>query len=119
MLAVHVAGAEHFWIAECIGRHPATRDRDAEFKYTATSANEPLTRLAKVSEETREVLGRLSAEQLDSSFMKDEHLVPVRWAILHVIYHYALHLGHMQLSYQLWNNGKASSSPRWFNRLPR
>jgi len=28
VLAAHVAGAEHFWIAEVIGGRPATRDRD-------------------------------------------------------------------------------------------
>jgi hypothetical protein len=26
----------------------------------------------------------------------------VRWCILHVIEHYAQHLGHMQLTRQLW-----------------
>lgn len=31
VLAAHVAGAEHFWIAEVIGGRPATRDQSAEF----------------------------------------------------------------------------------------
>jgi hypothetical protein len=31
VLAAHIAGAEHFWIAEVIGGRPPTRDRDAEF----------------------------------------------------------------------------------------
>lgn len=119
VLAVHVAGAERFWIAECIGRYPQTRDRDAEFRYIATSAEEPLARLRRVGEETQEVLGALKPEQLDDSFMKDDHAVAVRWAIHHVIYHYSLHIGHMQLTYQLWNKGKATSSPRWFDRLPK
>ena len=118
-LAVHVAGAEHFWIAECIGRYPPTRDRDAEFRYVATSAEEPLARLRKVGEETQAVLEKLTAEELESSFMKDDHAVPVRWAIHHIIYHSGLHIGHMQLTYQLWADGKATSSPRWFDRLPK
>lgn len=29
VLATHVAGAEHFWIAEVIGQRPPTRDRAA------------------------------------------------------------------------------------------
>jgi len=119
VLAVHVAGAEHFWIAECIGRYPPTRDRDAEFRYVATSAEEPLARLRKVGEETQAVLEKLTAEELESSFMKDDHAVPVRWAIHHIIYHSGLHIGHMQLTYQLWADGKATSSPRWFDRLPK
>ena len=31
IMATHVAGAEHFWIAEVIGQYPPTRNRDAEF----------------------------------------------------------------------------------------
>ena len=116
---MHVAGAEHFWIAECIGRYPPTRDRDAEFRYVATSAEEPLARLGSVGEETHAVLEKLTAEELESSFMKDDHAVPVRWAIHHIIYHSGLHIGHMQLTYQLWADGKATSSPRWFDRLPK
>jgi len=119
VLAVHVAGAEHFWIAEGIGRYPPTRDRDAEFRYVAISAEEPLARLRNVGEETQAVLEKLTAEELESSFIKDDHAVPVRWAIHHIIYHSGLHIGHMQLTYQLWADGKATSSPRWFDRLPK
>ena len=40
VLAAHVAGAEHFWIAEVVGRRPTTRDRDAEFGTVAADAAE-------------------------------------------------------------------------------
>jgi uncharacterized damage-inducible protein DinB len=119
VLAVHVAGAEHFWIAECIGRYPATRVRDNEFKYVATSPDEALARLRKTGEETQAVLEKLTTDELESTFMKDDHGVPARWAIHHIIYHSGLHIGHMQLTYQLWNKGKAAQSPRWFDRLPK
>lgn len=119
VLAVHVAGAEHFWIAENIGAHPHTRVREDEFKYVAASSAEPLERLGKVGEETRSVMQKLTAEQLEISFMKDDKAIPFRWAIHHVIFHTSLHIGHMQLTYQLWNNGKAAISPRWFDRLPK
>lgn len=118
VLAVHTAGAEHFWIAENIGRHPTTRVRELEFSYIATSADEALERLAREADLTRQVLSSLSEADLESSFMKDDHAISVRWAIHHVIFHYSLHIGHMQLTYQLWNNGKASDSPRWYDRLP-
>lgn len=119
VLAVHVAGAEHYWIAECIGAYPHTRVRDEEFTYVAKSPDEALERLLKVGEETKAVLEKLTAEQLESSLMKDDMAVPVRWAIHHVIFHSSLHIGHMQLTYQLWNKGKATISPRWFDRLPK
>ncbi len=107
VLAVHVAGAEHFWIAECIGKLPRTRNRPSEFSFVSTSTEEPLARLAKLAAETQEVLSKLTPAELDASFMKDDHAVLVRWAILHVISHYSLHIGHMELTYQLWNKGKA------------
>lgn len=119
VLAVHVAGSEHGWIAETVGAYPPTRVRDDEFKYVATSAKEPLERLAAVAKETEAVLGNLTQEQLDGVIMKDDHAVPMRWIIHHMIYHYSLHIGHMQLTYQMWNKGIAAESPRWFHRLPK
>jgi hypothetical protein len=119
VLAVHVAGSEHFWFAENIGQAPPTRKRDAEFSYVASSPADALERLGVVAIETHDVLSKLTAPELDSSFMKDDHAVGVRWVIHHVIYHYSLHIGHMQLTYQLWNKGKASNSPRWYHRLAR
>lgn len=109
VLAVHIAGSEHFWIAECIGHYPRTRVRDEEFAYVAASPADALARLAKTAAESRAVLEPLTAEQLAGSFLRDDHPVAVRWAIVHTIKHISLHIGHMQLTYQLWNKGKAFS----------
>ncbi|MGD2049341.1 MAG: DUF664 domain-containing protein, partial [Chloroflexota bacterium] len=59
----------------------------------------------------------LSATDLDEDRQVEGRQVSVRWAILHVIDHTALHLGQMQLTYQLWHNGQAADTPRWFQRL--
>jgi len=48
-----------------------------------------------------------------------DRMVSVRWGILHVIDHTSLHLGHMQMTYQLWTGGKAVHSPLWTERLPK
>jgi hypothetical protein len=112
VLAVHIAGSEHGWVAESIGGQPHTRLRDAEFAYVTTDAAEPLQRLNAVAAETKTVLENLTADQLSGSFSRDDHQVEVRWAILHVIQHYSLHIGHMELTYQLWNGGKAFQSNR-------
>jgi uncharacterized damage-inducible protein DinB len=109
VLAVHIAGSEHFWIAECIGQYAHTRVRAEEFAYVASSATDALARLDKTAEETRSVLGKLTPEQLEGTFLRDDHPVSVRWAIVHTIKHISLHIGHMQLTYQLWNKGKAFS----------
>ena len=119
VLAVHLAGAEHFWIAEVVGEMPATRNRPAEFLTEVASVEPLLTRLTEVGEETGRILPALTESQLNQTRLIHgrPEAVSTRWAILHVIDHTALHLGHMQITAQLWGNGKAMPSPRWFQRV--
>ncbi|MDO9131242.1 MAG: DinB family protein [Anaerolineales bacterium] len=117
ILATHIAGAEHFWIAEVVGGRPATRDRDAEFATVATFSAEIIQLLEKTAQETREVFSTLSESELNGTRQAKGRTVPVRWCILHVIDHTSLHLGHMQITYQLWAGGKSIPSPLWFERL--
>lgn len=117
VLATHVAGAEHFWIGEVLGGHPASRDREAEFTTQAADSSELAALLEKVGAETREVLSTVKEADLEGVRHARGRSIPVRWCILHVIDHTALHLGHMQLTYQLWRRGQSGPSPRWFERL--
>jgi uncharacterized damage-inducible protein DinB len=118
VLAVHIAGAEHFWIGEVVGSLPASRDRDAEFATTAEDAADLVHLLEATGAETRQVFGRLKPSDLDGKREARGRTVAVRWCILHVIDHTALRLGHMQLTYQLWQGGKGIASPFWYERLP-
>lgn len=118
VLATHVAGAIHFWIAEVVGGQPPTRDREAEFRVEASSASELCEMLAKAGAEAREVFAALEPADLAGVREIKGRTVPVRWGIIHVIDHTALHLGHMQLTYQLWRGGPGTQAPRWFERLP-
>jgi uncharacterized damage-inducible protein DinB len=119
VLAAHVAGAEHFWIAEVVGGRPPTRDRDAEFVIQAADAAEMNRLLEATAAETREVFSALSPADLDDVRKVRGRTVSVRWSILHVIDHTALHLGHMQITYQLWAGGQSKPSPLWFDRLKK
>ncbi len=118
VLAAHIAGAEHFWIAEVIGGRPTTRDRDAEFVVQVADAAELVRRLEASGTETRAVFSALTVADLDSTREARGRTVNVRWGILHVIDHTALHLGHMQITYQLWRGGQGKPSPFWHERLP-
>ena len=125
VLAAHIAGAEHFWIAEVVGGHPPTRDRDAEFTTQANDASELVHLLEDTGAETREVFATLteadpsspSGQSLDGTREARGRTIPVRWCILHIIDHTALHLGHVQITYQLWMGGQSNPSPFWFERL--
>jgi uncharacterized damage-inducible protein DinB len=117
VLASHIAGAERFWISEVVGGLPPVRDRDAEFEVEVSSASELLHVLEEVGESTRRVFEGLREDDLGAARHVRGRDVPVRWGIVHVIDHTALHLGHMQLTYQLWIGGKTAPSPRWYERL--
>lgn len=117
VLATHIAGAEHFWITEVVGGAPPSRDRDAEFLARAVDSADIESLLESTGEQSVEVLAQLSPEDLEGTRQARGRTVPVRWCILHVIDHHALHLGQMQLTYQLWAGGKGIPSPRWFERL--
>ena len=99
VLAAHVAGAEHFWIGEVIGKLPPTRDRAAEFEVAVADTAVLLDRLDAVGKQTRTVLTQLTAADLESTRQVRDKTVPARWGILHVIDHTALHLGHMQITH--------------------
>jgi hypothetical protein len=110
VLAVHTAGAEHFWIGEVIGGMPPTRDRDAEFRSEILDVREIVKQLDVVGVETRNVMEWLTPANLEETRFARGKVIPVRWIILHIIDHSALHLGHMQLTYQLWMRGRAAKS---------
>lgn len=105
VMASHVAGAEHFWIAEVIGQQPATRVRDEEFVTVVDDPAPLLEKLRRVGAETREVLASLTAADLEETREGWGRIITVRWGLIHVIDHTALHLGHMQITYQLWQGG--------------
>ncbi len=119
VLVTHIAGAEHFWVGEAIGGRPPTRNRDLEFLTQANNADTLIEKIQAVEAETRSVLVSLKAEDLSSTRLVRGKTVAVRWALLHVIDHTALHVGHMQLTYQLWNKGHSKAAPLWYERLPK
>lgn len=116
-LATHVAGSEQFWISVTVGGRHISRDRAAEFLVEVTDFTDLRRRLENVAAETKEVLSTLSEQDLNSVRQLEGKTITVRWCILHVIEHAALHLGHMQLTYQLWAGGKSKPTLSWSQRL--
>jgi uncharacterized damage-inducible protein DinB len=117
VLAAHVAGSEHFWIGEVVGGRPPTRDRDAEFATRAADSRELVALLDGTAAETAGILSALPLSALDGERQVEDRRLPVRWCLMHVAAHTALHLGHMQLTYQLWVGGKSWPTPFWHEIL--
>lgn len=103
-LVRHMAGAQGNWIKRVIAGIPTPRDRDAEFK-SAGNLAEAVKSWEGIDKEADEIMGKLNQAQLGETRDVSGPFgrVTVRWCILHQIGHYATHLGHIQLTRQLWN----------------
>jgi uncharacterized damage-inducible protein DinB len=101
-LLAHLAGAENFFIKEVIGQQSIQRDRPAEFATKGVSVKELNARLETVAKHTETALAALTSAQLEETRKFRDQSVTVRWAIVALIQHIAMHVGHMQLTRQLW-----------------
>jgi len=102
VMTTHLAGSEAFWIKEIIGRQSIHRDRDAEFVVKGLGFSELAGKIETGAKDTQPILSSLTTAQLEETRKFRDRMVTVRWAILHVIEHGAMHIGHMHLTRQLW-----------------
>lgn len=103
VLAVHIAGAEKFWVGDCITRYPTNRDRPAEFATEGVDGQTLSHELDGALEFVSSALAKLPDEVLTEfrDHPRTGEQISVAWALNHVIQHTALHLGHMQLTRNL------------------
>jgi uncharacterized damage-inducible protein DinB len=101
-IVAHLAGSETYWMKEIIGRQPIHRNREAEFVTRQVSAPELKARLDAAAKSAEEVLSPLTGSQLEEGRKFRDRSMTVRESILHVIEHIAQHVGHLQLTHQLW-----------------
>ncbi len=106
-LVVHLTGAERYWVGTVIGGEPSDRDRESEFFVSGVTAAELQQRLAALISFEREALGGLGVDDLarQCRVPRDGRTVTVGWALTHVVEHTAVHVGHIQLTRQLWDQG--------------
>jgi uncharacterized damage-inducible protein DinB len=102
VLAVHLAGSQTFWMKEIIGRTPIQRDREAEFATRGASVADMKAKLDAAGKAAEEVLSPLTESQLAEGRMFRDKPITVRAGILQVLDHVSQHIGHMQLTRQLW-----------------
>lgn len=104
VLVVHLTGAEKFWIGAVALGEPTDRVRDEEFKARGLTAEELKQRLAAADEYTRQVLPRFTLAELETvrQSQRNDKTFTIGWCLLHALEHSALHLGHIQLTRQLW-----------------
>lgn len=101
----HLAWSEDYWVGQIIGGKTVERDREAEFRASG-HLSEIVDRWEEVGRASQDILSKLNSSQLGETRTVTIRPAPgsatVRWCILHQISHCALHLGHIQLTRQLW-----------------
>jgi uncharacterized damage-inducible protein DinB len=104
VLVIHSAGAERYWIGDVISGEPSGRDRESEFKVQGLSGDELIQRLNEVEDYLEKALEKLALQELDEKRIspRNGREVTVGWALFHVLKHTALHVGHLQITRQLW-----------------
>jgi hypothetical protein len=117
-LATHLAGAGEFWAVTLPGNRPTNRDRAAEFRATGTFAD-LAARYERWLADLHSVLDPLPDEALDGisevpvarDWLPADNPPTIRDCLLHAVEHSALHLGHIQLTVQLFRNGVWGTYP--------
>lgn len=104
VLVMHTAGAERYWIGDVIGRDDSRRVREAEFRVKGISTFKLNQHLDEVLIHSQGVLAGLNLDDLAAirTSPRDSRKVTVAWSLAHALEHTALHLGHMQIIRQLW-----------------
>jgi hypothetical protein len=87
---------------------PSSRVREQEFQTRGLGAEEMLRRFDPVMDFARIVLPGLTWDDMRQTRMDDDGPITVSRALLHALEHAYLHLGHLQITCQLWRQREAS-----------
>jgi uncharacterized damage-inducible protein DinB len=111
VLVVHLCGAERYWIGDVAGGEISGRERAAEFQTSGLDLAALKARLAGADGYAASVLERLSLADLEAvrTSPRDGRQFTVAWALLHALEHTAIHLGHLQLARQMWQERQGAA----------
>lgn len=112
ILVIHVAGAEKFWMGDVVAGEPSHRDRPAEFKARGFSISQLESKLNESLGYAELVLGKFTLADLSAPRIhpRNEQEITAGWALEHTLKHTALHLGHLEITRQLWDQSSSSTA---------
>jgi uncharacterized damage-inducible protein DinB len=109
VLVVHLIGAERYWIGDVIVGEPSGRDRGSEFAVKGLSEQGLVQKLVEIETYLQNALETMSLQELEAERIspRNGREVTVAWALCHALKHTALHVGHIQISRQMWDQQQA------------
>ena len=110
VMVFHLTGAERYWIGDVAAQESSDRDRASEFKVHDVGMDVIRKRLDDSLAYARKTLEKLTLQDLEASRTspRDGRKFTVAWALLHALEHSNLHLGHIQITRQLWMESKGN-----------
>ena len=102
VLLAHITGVLREGIDIALDDPPG-RIREQEFQTCGVVSAEMLRRLDAVIDYARDALPRLGLEDLGKARKDEDGMITCGWALLHALEHAYLHLGHLQVTCQLWS----------------
>ncbi|MEP7290820.1 MAG: DinB family protein [Chloroflexota bacterium] len=105
VLVVHTTASARYWIGDGALGEPSNRVRATEFEARGLSGTELKARFAALEDYVRGALERISFADLAVVKSARYHDTPITggWALLHALEHTGMHLGHAQITRQLWD----------------
>jgi Protein of unknown function (DUF1572) len=104
VIITHVTGSERFLIGDVVMLDPSNRNRDAEFLVKGVIKEDLIHRLNGSDVYLRSAFEELQLSDLEAMRLHPRRgiQVSVSWALLHALEHTGTHLGHIELTFQLW-----------------
>lgn len=104
VLVMHVVGAERYWIGDVVLNDSSNRDREAEFLSKNCRIDDLITGMEQNRRYISNSLKDINYEEFSSERIspRDGKKITVGWALNHAVEHTAIHLGHIQIIRQLW-----------------
>ncbi len=111
VLVFHLTGAERYWIGDVAAQDPTERDRDAEFRVRGVEVDVLKKRLTDNLDCARNALDNFTIQDLETTRVspRDGRAFTVAWALLHALEHSNVHLGQIEITRQLWEQGKGKT----------
>jgi hypothetical protein len=101
VLLAHITGVLQEGIDIALDQ-PPSRVRAQEFQTRGVLNAEMLHRLEAVIDDARGALPRLGLDDLAQARQDEDGPITAGWALIHALDHAYLHLGHVQLTCQIW-----------------
>jgi uncharacterized damage-inducible protein DinB len=104
VIVTHMCGSEAQWVGEYVGGAAAHRDRDAEFKLPQKTVKELVALLERTESSAHAALSKHTSASLNRAALtnRPDFKGTLRDCVLHALTHESEHVGHLELTAQLW-----------------